>query len=204
LPAPVARAGEGDGFSSWAERKASVLPTAIRFGVILGGAFGAAYALGFISPTLSGVAAGVVGVAFLYFGVRWAFVGVVSGVEGKAGANAFTRSEELTEGKWLHTLGFVILAGLVSAVPGMVLYAVLTAVLPGIVGTFVASFAFMALLTALQAPIVVSGYEQLVSGSQGVAGDGLPPASDELYADDPRADRYRSDRPDDELPPSQF
>jgi hypothetical protein len=63
--------------------------------------------------------------AFIVPGVllflRWSVVAQAAALEGKGWTDALSRSTELTRGHYLHILGTIILAGLVTALPGYLL-----------------------------------------------------------------------------------
>jgi hypothetical protein len=78
----------------------------------------AGIALGFLALIVPGI----------YLFVRWYFVPQSVVIEGARGPQALTRSGLLVSGFWWRTLGFVLLANIAIAIPGLILLAPFTAV----------------------------------------------------------------------------
>jgi len=75
----------------------------------------------------------IVGIPFgIYRAVRWAFVSQSIMLDSQTQESALSYSAKLVQGRWWSTFGRLIVAGLAVAIPSVIITALLTVLLPGI------------------------------------------------------------------------
>ncbi|HEX3363141.1 MAG TPA: hypothetical protein VHS74_19255 [Solirubrobacterales bacterium] len=124
-----------------------------------------------VAAGISGVAIGLGGLAFgipgLFLIAIWPVVAQAAALESGSPIDALRRSFALTRGKRWHSLGLVLAAGVVAAVPGLPLFFAFrhTATTPG---TFLAGTAVQIAVRSFEALATGLLYFDLVARSRGV------------------------------------